>query len=36
MAAGLQMNKKHQFNIGYLLMVFFAVTLFQMWLGSRS
>ena len=36
MAAGLEMNKKHQFNIGYLLMVFFAVTLFQMWLGSRS
>jgi cell division protease FtsH len=35
-ATGLEMNKKHQFNIGYLLMAFFAVTLFQMWLGSRS
>jgi len=29
------MNKKHQFNLTYFMMVFFAVMAIQFWLGSR-
>jgi len=35
-AAGFDINKKHQFNIGYLLIAFLAIMLFQFWMGSRS
>ncbi len=36
MPAGFDINKKHQFNFGYLVIAFLAITLFQMWMGSRS
>ena len=30
------MDKKQQFNVGYLILAILAVTAIQMWLGSRS
>ena len=36
MLPGVEMNKKHQFNFGYLAMAFLAITLFQFWMASRS